>query len=389
MSKLTALKVKALREAGRYSDGQGLMLLVKPSGSRSWLLRMQVGGARRDIGLGSAAVVSLSEARERASEARKQLRGGIDPVEAKRASRRILAAVPTFREAAKVAHAERKAGWANGKHQDQWLSSLEAYAFPAIGDTPVDKVSGPAVRDLLLAIWLDKPETARRVLQRIGTVLDWAHSNGHRPTEAPMRSIGKGLPRQPKKDRHFAALPYPDVPALMDKLGEADTAGRLGLRFLILTAARSGELRGATWEEIDVGEATWTVPSSRMKAKKEHVVPLSAAAIGVLTIAARMRTGIAREPVFSGQGGKVMSDMTLAKALKTATGGRWTVHGLRSSFRDWAAETTDTQGEIVEAALAHTIANKVEAAYRRTNYLEKRRGLMDAWAGYICHAIKA
>ena len=387
MGKLTAMGVKAAKEPGRYSDGEGLMLLVKPGGSKSWLLRIQWNGTRRDIGLGSAGSVSLSEARQRATEARKDVEAGKDPSRAGRVSQALLAAVPTFRVAAVAAHAERKAGWRNPKHRAQWLSSLETHAFPAIGDTPVDKITAAAVRDLLTPIWLTKPETARRVMQRVGAVLDLAHAAGHRPSEAPMRTIGKGLPRQPKRDRHFAALPYSDAAGLMAKLGECDTAGRLALRFLILTAARSGEVRGATWEEIDLAAATWTVPASRMKAGKEHVVPLSRAALDVLEAAAKARTGGEAEPIFAGLAGRSLSDMTLGKVLRVAVGGKWTVHGMRTAFRTWAAERTDYAGDIVEAALAHTNPNKVEAAYRRTNYLEKRVPLMADWAAFV--AVKA
>ncbi|MDB5704537.1 MAG: integrase [Sphingomonas bacterium] len=383
MGKLTVLGVRAMTAPGRYSDGGGLMLLVKPSGSRSWLLRIQADGKRRDLGLGSAADVSLAEAREKAGETRKQLRNGIDPVEAKRVSRRLAAGIPTFREAAETAHRDQKAGWRNKKHQDQWLSSLKSYAFPKIGDVRIDKLDASAIRDVLLPIWLEKPETARRVKQRVGTVLDWAYSAGHRETEAPMRAIGKGLPRQPKKDGHFTAMPYADVPALASKLAKANTSGRLALRFAILTAARSGEARGATWEEIDWDQGTWTIPASRMKAGREHIVPLAPAALAVLKVAQAGRTGGLNEPVFPGLRGGVLSDMTMSKALRIATTQAATVHGFRSSFRDWAAEQTAFAGDVVEAALAHTIANRVEAAYRRTNYLEKRRPLMEAWAEYV------
>ena len=383
MGKLTVLGVKAAKLPGRYQDGDGLMLLVKPTGARSWLLRIQVDGNRRDFGLGSANHVALADAREKADEVRKLYKSGVDPVEAKRAAKVAKIIIPTFRKAAEIAHNEHKGGWRNEKHKAQWISSLTAYAFPTIGDTPIDKIDGPMIRDLLLPIWLEKPETARRVRQRVGAVLDWAHAKGYRATEAPMRSIGKGLPRQPKKDGHFAALPYSDAPALMTKLAETESVGRLALRFLILTAARSGEVRGATWEEIDFGNGVWTVPAERMKAGKAHMVPLSARALAVLEDAKKARKGKAGEPIFPGMRQKAMSDMTLAKVLRTAGAVDATVHGFRSSFRDWAAECTATAGDVVEAALAHTIANRVEAAYRRTNYLEKRRLLMDAWASYL------
>lgn len=382
MGKLTVNQVKNAKP-GRHQDGQGLQLYVKQSGARSWLLRLQVDGRRRDVGLGSGSKISLSEARERAVETRKQFRSGIDPVAAKKASRAAIAAVPTFREAALTAHGEQKAGWRNKKHSAQWLSSLESYAFPAIGDVRVDKVDGPMIRDLLLPIWLAKPETARRVKQRVGAVLDWAYVKGLRASEAPLRSIAKGLPRQPKRDGHFAALQYSDVPILMGKLAEAETVGRLALRFLILTAARSGEVRGATWEEINLDSALWTVPAERMKAGREHIVPLSPAALAVLKLAAKARTGRSGEPVFPGLRNRSLSDMTITKVLRATQSGKSTVHGFRSSFRDWAAEKrTNVPREIVETALAHTNTNKAEAAYRRTNYLEERRILMGDWGKF-------
>lgn len=383
MGKLTALAVKAAKEPGRYQDGQGLMLLVKPSGARSWLLRIQAAGKRRDFGLGSANEVGLSEARERASETRRLVRAGVDPVSAKRLSQAITAAIPTFREAAKAAHEDHKGGWRNKKHKDQWLSTLTTYAFPTIGDVRVDQIDGPMISNLLLPIWLTIPETSRRVRQRVAAVLDWAHGKGFRASEAPTRSISKVLPRQPKNDGHFAALPYAEVPTLMAKLAKDESVGRLALRFLILTAARSGEVRGATWEEIDLEQRVWTVPAVRMKAGKAHAVPLSDDALVVLEVATKARTGKSGEPVFPGLRGKPLSDMTILKVLRTANSGKATVHGFRSGFRDWAAECSSVPGEVVEAALAHTNTNRVEAAYRRTNYLEKRRGLMNDWAKFL------
>lgn len=383
MGNLTALAVKAANKPGRYQDGNGLMLLVKESGARSWVLRLQADGKRRDFGLGPFVDLGLADARAKADTIRKQFRGGIDPVEAKREAKAARAIVPTFAEAARQAFDEQKAGWRNAKHRAQWLASLEAYAFPSIGKVRVNKVDSPMIRDTLLAIWLEKPETARRVRQRIATVLDWSHAKGFRDSEAPMRSVTKGLPRQPKKDGHHAAIPHPELPAMMAKLATSGGMGALALRFAVLTAARSGEVRGASWGEIDLDAKTWTLPAGRMKAGKEHVVPLSDTALELVNIAALTSNRKANAPVFPGMGGKIMSDMTLAKALKTAGGSAFTVHGMRSAFRDWAAEMTGTPGDVVEAALAHTIANRVEAAYRRTNYLDKRRVLMAAWANYL------
>lgn len=382
MGNLTVVRVKALKEPGRYSDGANLLLVVRESGAKSWLWRGQANGKRRDIGLGTYPDVSLADARDKAAVTRKQLRAGDDPVEAKRAAKKAAATIPTFRVAAGMVHAEREGDWRNDKHKAQWINTLTTYAFPAIGDRRIDKVTSGDVRDLLVPIWQSKPETAKRVLQRIGKVLDWGYAKGYCGSEAPLRSIRAGLNRQTKKPEHFASLPHERVASLMTKLATStDTAGRLALRFLILTAARSGEVRGAKWEEINNG--IWTVPAERMKAKKEHVVPLSAAAIAILDEAQRLRKGKKGEPIFPGMRDQPLSDMTLTKVLRTAIAGDWTVHGFRSSFRDWAAECTTFPSEVAETALAHAIPDKVVAAYRRTNYIEKRTELMSQWAAYV------
>lgn len=384
MGNLTVVRVKALKEPGRYSDGDGLLLVVRESGAKSWLWRGQANGKRRDIGLGTYPDVSLAEARDKAAATRKQMRAGDDPVEAKRAAKKAAATIPTFRAAAGMVHAEREGDWRNDKHKAQWINTLTAYAFPAIGDRPIDKVTSGDVRDLLVPIWQSKPETAKRVLQRIGKVLDWGYAKGYCGGEAPMRSIRAGLNRQTKKPEHLASLPHDQVAALMAKLATSDTAGRLALRFLILTAARSGEVRHAVWDEID--NDLWTIPSERMKAKKEHVVPLSAAAVAVLDTARKLRKGKKGEPIFPGMRDQPLSDMTLTKVLRTAIAGDWTVHGFRSSFRDWAAEKTSFPREVAETALAHTNPDKTEASYRRTNYLDKRRDMMQQWADYVVTA---
>lgn len=383
MGNLTALKVKSLNQPGRYNDGDGLMLCVSESGSKSWIVRAQVNGRRRDIGLGSAKLVTLAEAREAALETRRKLLKGIDPVAARKEARAVML---TFREAAKQVHEENRAGWKNGKHQDQWLKTLENYAFPAFGDLSVDKIEGPVIRDVLAAIWLSKPETARRVRQRIGTVLDWACAKGLRSTEAPMRSLARGLPRQPKKTGHFAALAYLDVPDFLESVRARQTSSRLALEALILTAARSGEIRGATWSEFDLDAAVWRVPAARMKMGRDHHVPLSTQALDVLRRAKALKVSCS-DLVFPGQNvKKPLSDMTLLKILRDADLSV-TVHGFRSAFRDWVADQTDYPGEVAEAALAHIVANKVEAAYRRTDFFEKRRALMRDW-GAFCANLK-
>ena len=377
MTRLTATGVKAASAAGRYGDGDGLFLLVGRGGGKSWLVRVQKDGKRRDIGLGSAAKVPLKLARERAVVVRSQVEAGIDPV----AERRKAAGIPTFREAAALVHVEHKVGWKNGKHRDQWLSSLEAYAFPLFGDVAVSQIDAPAVRDALATIWLAKPETARRLRQRIRTVIDWSVAKGYREGSLAMAVIDKALPRQRERVKHHAALPYADIPGFMAELRSKGTMGRLGLEAAILTAARSGEVREATWDQLDLDAGLWTIPLEDMKAKREHVVPLSAPAVALFERMKAHRRGDT-DLVFPGNvKGKPLSDMTLTKALRDM-GLKVTAHGFRSTFRDWVSESTSFPGELAEAALAHVVANKVEAAYRRGNLLEKRRAMMAAWADY-------
>lgn len=384
MGKLTALKIRSLAEPGRYADGDGLFLDVTGKAAGRWVLRIQSNGRRREIGLGSLKNVSLADARDAAFVTRKKIAQGIDPVAERKEARQ---AIPTFRKAAELVHEEHEKAWKNGKHQKQWIATLRTYAFPRMGDLLVNEIEGPLIRDVLAPIWLAKPETARRVRQRIGTVLDWSYARGFRATEAPMRSLSKGLPRQPKKDNHFAALPYASVPGFLEKLGERESVGRIALEALILTAARSGEIRGATWSELDLKAALWTVPAARMKMGRAHTVPLSPEAVAVFQRARKFGVG-ASDLVFPGQNvKKPLSDMTLLKILRDMDL-TVTVHGFRSAFRDWAAEQTNYVGEVAEAALAHTVSNKVEAAYRRTDFLDKRRLLMRDWAEF-CKKVPA
>ncbi|MEO5494441.1 MAG: integrase arm-type DNA-binding domain-containing protein [Sphingomonas sp.] len=381
MGKLTAVAVKAATKPGRYQDGKGLMLFVKESGARYWVLRIQVDGKRRDVGLGPAADVSLAAARDRADDLRRQYRNGADPLAEKRAAKLASAALPTFREAAINAHGEHKAGWRNEKHRADWLSSLERFAFAELGDMRVDLIDAPKVRDILLPIWLERPETARRVRQRIKLVIDWSVAKGYRPA-LDLSGIARALPRQPKTDSHFVAMPYVDVPAFVASLSVAnETMSRLALRFLIHTTARSGEVRGATWREVDLVARTWTVPGSRMKAGKAHVVPLSDSAIAILKRAAVVRTSD-DAPLFPGTKGQPLSDMTMLKIMRDRSL-PFSVHGFRSAFKTWAVEATSFPDAVSEAALAHIDANKVRSAYSRTDFRQQRESLMAAWANFL------
>ena len=377
MGKLTVLTVKNAK-AGRHGDGQGLYLLVKPSGARSWLLRVQVDDRRRDIGLGSIASLTLAEAREKAAVLRKVARAGCDPVHERDKDRKPI---PSFKAAAIACHAEMARGWAP-KHAAAFLSSLSAHVFPTLGKMRVDLVTGAMIRDTLAPIWVDVPVTARKVRQRIGMVLNFAKVKGWRTSETPTVAVTMGLAKH-GKGGNFAAMPYVDVPAFMAQVRtEAETVGRLALTFTLLTAARSGETRSALWSHIDLESGLWTRPAALMKSREEHAVALSGEAVAVLQRTAKMRSTSADCLIFPGKGGKPLSDMTLTKILRDA-GVVVTVHGFRSSFRDWAAEMMPTiPGEVAEAALAHVTGTKTTRAYLRTDFMELRRKLAGAWASY-------
>ncbi len=376
---LTAAAIRNKSAPGKYSDGSGLYLVVDPSGNKRWLLRITVRGKRRDIGLGGWPTVSLADARESATAMRLVARKGGDPLADRR---KRSEAPPSFREASKQVHAEHKASWKNAKHASQWLKTLESYAFPYFADMPVNEIGTAEVLTALSPIWLTKSETARRVRQRIGTVLDWAKANGYRVQENAVRSVTKGLPKQSKSDWHHSSLPYSELPAFLPKL-RAYTGSRssvLAFEFLILTATRTNEVIRATWSEFDLERKEWIIPAERMKAKKVFRVPLPKRALEILAEAREIdRDG---RFVFPGRRpGKPLSQMAFLMILRRINQAI-TAHGFRSTFRDWAAERTNIPREVCEAALAHTVRNRTEAAYMRTDQLEKRRKLMDAWAKF-------
>jgi len=374
MGKLTARQVQTLKEPGHYVDGDGLALVIGRRGGKSWVLRTMILGKRRDVGLGGVSWVSLAEAREKAREARKIAREGGDPI----AARKALVACPTFSEAALKVHSDQIVGQGkNAKHKAQWINTLTTYAFPEIGAKPVRDIEQADILKVLSPIWTEKPETARRVRQRIKTVMDWARTAGHFEGVNPVEGVEKGLAKQHDTVRHHAAMPWAEVPAFLPVLGESVTA--LALRFLILTAARTGEVTGATWSEIDLQERLWTIPAERMKAKRDHRVPLTGDAIAALE---KVR-GLDDEFIFPGQKrGKGLSNMAMAQLLKRVGHGHVTVQGFRSSFRDWAAERGGMPREIAELSLAHDVGNAVERAYRRSDLIEKRRELMGRWTHF-------
>ncbi|MDP2519027.1 tyrosine-type recombinase/integrase [Shimia thalassica] len=374
---LSAAFVRTASKPGKYFDGHGLFLKVDKSGARRWVQRIVIRGKRTEIGLGSASLVSLAEARESALENRKLARSGGDPLQAKRTAVALL----TFEEAARKVHKIHEPTWRNKKHAAQFISTLETYTFPRIGKLKVSEVTTADVLAVLQPIWLEKPETARRVRQRIGTVMKWAVANGWRQ-DNPADTISSALPKQDKTPVHRKALPYNEVAEFIVCLkgSNAGVATKLALELLILTASRSGEVRLAEWSEFDLENAIWTRPALRMKAKKEHRVPLSARALEVLSEANKLGAG--KGLVFPGtKKGKPLSDMTLSKLVKTL-GYDVDVHGFRTSFKTWAQERTNTPRDVSEAALAHTVKDKAEAAYARSDFFDKRRKLMERWAAH-------
>lgn len=381
---LTTLKVRHARP-GRHSDIHGLYLLVRDSGARSWVLRMQHGGQRRDFGLGAVHDVSLLEARTLAANLRKAVRSGADPTVERRAGRKV---VPTFEKVTRDCYDAMRGGWKDQRHAS-WISSFERHVFPSIGAKPVNAIDSASVLAVLEPIWLAIPDTAKRVLQRIGAVLDYAHIKGLVPEEVSLRSVTRGLPRQTRPVTHRAAMPYADAPAFMKALmALPPTLGRDALKLTILTAVRSNETRCATWGEFDLDKAVWSIPASRMKMKEAHVVPIAPAAV-VLLRAMRKRHrqvhgDVSRHSLlFSFSNDKPISDMTMLKVLRDMKVDSATVHGFRSTFTDWAAESTKVPKEVIEKALAHQIPNAVEGAYRRTNFFEKRRAVMRSWANFL------
>ncbi len=377
---LSVVKINSLSKQGRYADGNGLYLIVDPSGAKRWVLRTVVHGRRRDIGLGGLRLVPLAEAREKALTYRRLARDGENPLEARR---KANAVIPTFADAAKLTYEQHKASWKNEKHSSQWINTLTTYAFPHIGEKRVDEVDSADIHRVLTPIWLSKAETARRVQQRIKTVLDWAKAAGFRSGENPSDGVSKGLARQPDRTNHFAAIPYADVPAFIRKLRNVDSGqpAKLAFEFLILTATRTNEVIGARWREIDLEKATWTIPGTRMKAGRDHRVPLSERAVEILTTARAWSDGDGY--VFIGRSrNSPMSNMVFLMILRRMKL-NFTAHGFRSAFRDWASEGTNFPREVCEMALAHSIKDKTEAAYRRGDLFEKRKQLMAAWAGFV------
>ena len=385
--KLTPLAVKNADKPGLYGDGLGLYLQVSSFGTKSWLFRFMRDGTARKMGLGAVHTVSLAKARQLAAEARLKIVDGDDPIEARKA-RRTLAKVEaakaiSFKDCAEKYVASNEAGWRNAKHAGQWRATLETYAYPILANLPVSAVDTALVLKVIEPIWTSKPETAGRVRGRIESILNWATAREYRTGENPARWRGhldNVLPKRSKvaKVKHHDAVAYQELPDFMRVLRGQSFISARALEFTILSAARTGEAIGAEWIEIDLDKRIWTVPAERMKAGREHRVPLSDRLVEMLA-------DLPREGRFVFPGskeGRPLSNMAMLELLRGQRGQGATVHGFRSSFRDWAAEQTAYPNELCEAALAHTVSDKTEAAYRRGDMFEKRRRLMDDWAKF-------
>jgi integrase len=389
IGKLTALKANKAKTPGYYGDGGGLFLQVSRYGSKSWVFRFKASGRLREMGLGSLDTYSLAEARERARECRKLRDEGRDPIEERRTARDRAkldtARAMTFRDCAERYIAAHEAGWKNPKHAAQWPATLAAHVYPSLGALPVQAIDTALVMKAIEPIWTEKPETASRVRGRIEAILDWASARGFRQGENPARWRGHLdhlLPKKTKVRRikHHAALPFAEICPFVVELRQQHGIGAKALEFAILTAARTGEAIGAKWEEIDLAERTWIIPTERMKAEKEHRVPLSDAALAILEDLGKVRRD---DFVFPGdRAGRPLSNMAMTMLLRRMGRADLTVHGFRSSFRDWASERTGFPAEVAEMALAHTVSDVVERAYRRGDLFQKRRHLMDAWARF-------
>jgi integrase len=388
-NKLSAVEVKGIGQKGMYHDGGGLYLQVSAGGAKSWIFRFMLDGRSREMGLGPVHAIPLADARKRAAECRRMRFDGIDPIEVRRAERgqkKLDAAKSMTFDACAAAYIDaHKAGWKNAKHRDQWPNTLTAYAGPVFGSLPVQAVDVGLVMKALEPIWQTKSETASRLRGRIESVLDWATVRGYRKGDNPARWRGhldKLLPARSKvqKVEHHPALPYDELADFIAALRSQEGIASRALEFLILTAARTGEVIGARWDEVDLEEKIWVVPAPRMKAGREHRVPLSGTALAILE---EMKKIHESDFVFpGGKRGKPLSNMAMLAVLKRMDRGDLTAHGFRSSFRDWAAERTSFPREVAEMALAHTVGDKVEAAYRRGDLFQKRRQMMDGWARF-------
>lgn len=392
-AKLKAKQVETLTEPGTYTDGNGLRLIIKGNGRKYWDLRYQLNGKRREMGLGTYPERSLAEARDAANDARRLIRAGQDPLDARQAEQEAAqleqAKQITFATVAADYIKAHRAGWKNAKHAQQWENTLKTYADPIIGKLPPADIGTDHILKVLQPIWLTKPETASRVRNRIELVLDAAKARKLRDGENPARWRGhldKLLPKRTKVSavKHHAALPWSELPAFMKELRKFDDLGYKAMQMTILTTCRTSEVLGATWPEIDLERRVWTVPAERMKMRKEHRVPITDALAELLESLPRVE---GNPYLFPGQRpGRPLSNMCMLMGLRRMKRTDLTMHGFRSTFRDWAGECTPHPRDVCEQALAHSLGNAVEAAYRRGDLFEKRRALMEDWSHYVTTA---
>jgi integrase len=389
VNRLSARQVETISDKGRYADGNGLWLQVTNQVTKSWLFRFTLNGKQRQMGLGPVHTVSLAEARSKALKCRQTILEGLDPIDERSRKRQAHLAetvsTKTFAWCAGEYIAAHEAGWKNAKHAAQWSATLETYAFPIIGELSVAAIDTNLVVQVLEPIWTSKTETASRVRGRVEAILGWAKTRGYRDGDNPAQWKGhldSVLPARSKvqKVKHHSALPYKDISPFMSDLRDRDGVAARGLEFAILTATRSGETRDATWDEINFETNEWTIPGERMKNEKQHIVPLTETALNVLRQMEAVRVS---DYVFPGQRHRrPLSNMAFLKLLERMGHQNLTGHGFRSTFRDWAAEMTGHPSEVAEMALAHTVSNAVEAAYRRGDLRDKRRRLLEDWAAY-------
>ena len=382
VGKLTSLKIKHLEKAGRYQDGNGLIFIVNNKQSKSWVYRFQLDGKRRDMGLGKYPTISLSEARKLRDNAAKLISSGIDPIEYRKAQNYAINKAKTFEQLATEFIEMKRPEWKNAKHAQQWTNTLQYYAYPLIGGMDIPSITTPIVKLMLEPIWLAKPETATRVRSRVENIIDYGIALGYsdKANPAALKVVSKILPANPKSKRvkHFSAMPYSDIPEFWQALSKNNTISANALKFTILTACRTNEAISANVSEFKDG--LWILPQSRTKSGREHRVPLSKQAISLMD----------NLPVINGflfpsahYKSDHISNMAMLKFLKSDMGLNFTVHGFRSTFRDWVEEKTDYDSRLAEACLAHAVKDKTEAAYQRGDLLEKRRVLMQAWADYL------
>ena len=394
INRLTAFRVSSLKKPGLHADGAGLYLKVDKGGSKSWVFRYMFERRARYLGLGSVTTISLASARSLAVEARQKLELGHDPIKAKREVAKTLAADKakslTFKQCAEAYMTAHEPSWKNVRHRGQWRTTMKEFVYPKLGDRVADDIETEHVLGVLEPIWLKTPETASRIRGRVELVLDWAKARGLRSGDNPARWRGHLANLLPKASkvapvRHLPALPFDEVPAFVSELRTVGSHSHtaLALELLVLTATRANETLSATWSEFDLEKKVWCIPAQRMKAGREHRIPLSDSAIEILKEMESVRQTVFVFP--SVATGRPLSSMALLRVLRRMQRDGITVHGFRSSFRDWAAETTNFPNHVVEMALAHTVESKVEGAYRRGDLFEKRRKLMDAWAAYIAN----